>query len=374
MTTHILARSKVGIHLNRRGDADATTMLLQAEPALGLGVNIGPPGEVYDYGANAWRRQMVWIGRVYEDEFQIKGGNYPADPVEAARVYAARWLAPFVKANPWCRFLTTPNEPVIPSDDPAAADKMLWFALFLAELIRVIHVELQCTAVAGNWSVGAPDFWLWQYYTPALAAIARYGAINSRHSYGPLTVFYALRHREDNRHFTALGYPDLTTALTEAGWENLSEGGQVINRAWATDPRRPASEYADYLVQLNDHLLQDRYVLGAVVFTHGEPWPQHALNGSGVGAQFGARMSTRPQFRFTLPAARPALTNQSVFNAVAAVGKQANRNLIAQMPYDLVGAMAGDRGAPYTGPAPAAWGLTEDEKRAVAERIGLDGE
>ncbi len=371
MFTSFEARSKVGIHLNVTGDADATAMLVRGEPSVGLGINVGPPGEVYDYGAEQWRRDFIWIGRVYEDEFQIRGSNYPAGAVDAARAYAARWIAPFVLANPWCRFVTTPNEPVIADDDPDAAGKMRWFAEFIAELVRVIHEVLKVTAVADNWSVGAPDFWMWEHYAPALAAIARYGALHARHSYGPLNAFYALRHREDNLRFAAMGFPDLPTVITECGWENLSEGGQVINRAWNTDPRRPVSEYVDYLVQLNDELLQDAYVLGAVVFTHGNPWPEHVLNGSGVGVSFGERMAGRPRFTVRLPAPRAVLTNQAVFNAVAAEGRARGKNLIAQMPYDLVGVMAAARAAPYAGPAPAEWGLTEGEKRAIADRLRL---
>lgn len=60
-----------------------------------------------------------------------------------------------------------------------------------------------------------------------------------------------------------------------------------------------------------------------------------------------------------------AMTNQDMFNAVAAVGKKEGKNLIAQMPFDLVGQMGANRTAEYTGPSPLSWGLTLAEKQAI---------
>jgi hypothetical protein len=65
------------------------------------------------------------------------------------------------------------------------------------------------------------------------------------------------------------------------------------------------------------------------------------------------------------------MTNQQLINAVAAVGKSHNKNLVGQIPYDVLTACLANRAAEYTGPSPLTWGLTDAEKKQVADSLGL---
>lgn len=348
-------KSKVGPQLNITGNQDATKWLLKGQPSVGVGIHTGVPGE--------YTQDIVWVNRIYENDFQPEfpeAGGYSRDPVQAAAQYAIKWYGPTLTRDKTIKFITTPNEPVVRN-----SEVMKWLAAFLAELIRIITVNYGCRAVVGNWSVGTPDFGMWLNYKPTLDAVIKYNAVLGRHSYGPLNEFYALRHRSDQRVFTSLGYPNLPVILTEAGWENLPEVGF---RAWGTPPSRPASEYVNYLLELDRALWNDSYCWGASIFTYGLAWPQHNLNDSFVGSLFGDAVSIRVAWDLSLipPSTQP--TNQAVFNAVA---KVAGRTGIGRMPHDLVQGMIQDRLAVYTGPDPRTWGLSEAERSGVAREMGL---
>ena len=299
------ARSKVGPHLNIMGNSDATQLLLRAEPSMGLGVNVGPPGEVAS-------RDFIWVVRNYENDLQVQNpaaGGYPSDPQLAAKEYDRRYFQRFVQLNPWLKYLAGPNEPVVDLN----VDAMKWCAAFFAELAAIIRVEYGLVPVIGNWSVGAPDFSMWQHYVPTLQALRRYGGYHARHSYGPLDEFYALRHRADNRIFSALGFSNVPTLLTEVGWEAV--GGQW---PWAAEPRRTEDEYVDYLATLNAELMRDSYVHGAAVFTHGLGWSNYSLNDTQVGAKLGDR-ERGEVFTLQVPepvVAAPLPTPLEIFNVL----------------------------------------------------------
>lgn len=293
----IRARGKVGPQLNVQGDSDATDWLLRGEPSAAVGINIGPPGEIAG-------RDLFFAGRNFEDAWNPENpqrDGYSGQPIPDARKYADLWYKDWLPLNPWARLVATPNEPVV-----LTVPVMEYCAAFLAELTRILHVEFGRVAVVGNWSVGSPDFPLWAAYRPALEAVARYGAVLGRHSYGPLNDFYALRHRRDNAIFAAMGFPDLPVLITECGWENLPEVlPDGSGRTWASEPRRSALEYADYLLLLDLELMKDRYVLGASVFTYGVNWSQHNINGSGVGRIMADALAPRPVFELAWPTPRP---------------------------------------------------------------------
>ncbi len=59
------------------------------------------------------------------------------------------------------------------------------------------------------------------------------------------------------------------------------------------------------------------------------------------------------------------MTNQQLINAVAAVGKANGKNLVGQIPFDVLTSMLANRSAEYTGPSPLTWGLTDAEKAAI---------
>lgn len=287
----IRARGKVGPHLNLQGDSDATDWLVRGEPAAAVGVNIGPPGEL--------TRPVFFVARNYENAWNPTDparDGYSGDGVADARRYAGLWYAPWLPLNPWAHLVATPNEPVV-----LTLPEMTYAAAFLAELIRIISVDYGRTAVVGNWSVGSPDYPMWAAYRPVLAAIYQYAAFQGRHSYGPIHKDYALRHRSDQAIFTEMGFPNIPVLLTEVGWENIPE----VDRAWASEPRRTAQAYADYLLALNAELMLDPYVYGAAVFTYGSNWGQHNINGSGVGRLMADAYQARPYVELAWPTPRP---------------------------------------------------------------------
>lgn len=354
----MLAKTKIGPQLNITGNQDATKWLLRGQPSMAVGIHSGPPGEI----AN---QPIHWVYRVYEDDLQPSNpsaGGYSILPNIAAQQWVDRHLHAFIRANS-VRYITILNEPVV--HEP---EVMTWLALFLATAVRIVRQVYGVTPVVGNWSVGSPDYSLWVQYVPVLQAVTQYGGILGRHSYGPIDPHYALRHRTDNAIFGDLGFPNLPVMLTEAGWENLPEVGF---RAWATDPQRTNEEYVQYLLTLDHELRQDAYCLGASIFTYGLSWSQHNLNDSGVGDLFGAKVEGRTPFDVSVPVVRPSLTNQQVLNAVGAEGKERGINLIGKMPHDLLQRMVSARALPYSGPNPRDWGLSDNERADIAERLGI---
>lgn len=285
------ANIKVGPHLLGQGDPDATRWIA-GKPAVVKLADIGPPS---GFPAD-W---CFWIGRRTDGELDPNnpaGGGFSTDPALAAQQYIARFLHNAIAFEPGIQMWESSNEPTV--ETPAA---MTWLAKFSAEFCRVIRTKYNRIPVIGNFSVGNPrtELNLWTHYRPALEAIKRYGGVQGRHSYGELNEFYALRHRWDNREFSALGYPDLPTIIGEAGYENLPE---VPQYAWRT-PGHELSEadYAAYFAALDAELRRDSYVLGATAFTYGLNWQQHSLNGGDVGARVIELTQGRPAIELQEP-------------------------------------------------------------------------
>lgn len=293
----LTARSKVGPQLDGEGHAQATEWLLRGRPAMAVGINIGPPGELAG-------RELIWAARNYEDTFQPQNpaaGGYSLDGATAARQYTERFYRGWLSLNPWARYVAGPNEPVVGESIAA----MRFLDDFHAELVRILHETYGRVAVVGNFAVGTPHYWLWQYYRKTLAEIVRYGAFHARHSYGEAgqhQADYALRHRRDAEIFAALGFPRVPTLLTEVGWENLPEVGQ---RAFNVEPRRSDAEYAAHLAWLNAELMQDRDVLGASVFVYSRGWGDHRLNDSQVGRLCADQFEQLPEFAVVVPEGGP---------------------------------------------------------------------
>lgn len=289
----VIARCKVGPQLDLEGHPDATAWLVRGRPALAVGINIGPPGEISG-------QSVIWGARNFEDTFQPKNpqaGGYSPDPVEAARQWARTWWHEWLTINRWIQYPFGPNEPVV--DDDVAA--MQYLDRFHAELIRIGVEEYGRRPVVGHFAVGTPHYWLWQHYTETLGAIARYGVFHARHSYGESgehQADYALRHRKDAQIFAALGFPRVPTLITECGWENLPEVGQ---RAFNVEPRRSDEAYAAHLAWLNDELMKDDYVFGASVFVYSPGWGDHRLNASRVGQLCASQFERQLELRLALP-------------------------------------------------------------------------
>ena len=65
----------------------------------------------------------------------------------------------------------------------------------------------------------------------------------------------------------------------------------------------------------------------------------------------------------------PIVSNQSVFNAVREVSGALKINLIGLMPHDLLDFMAARRDRIYEGPSVQGWGLTDEQKALVIEKM-----
>lgn len=267
-----MPKIKIAPHLLNNGNADATQWIY-GKPSVVKLVDTGIPNEFIDDST------ILWIGRKTEQEFDPNnpnGSGFSSDAVLAARQYINRYLDAVIRANPKIQAWELNNEPVI--ENPAT---MSWFATFLTEGIRILRMDYNKTAVVGNWSVGCPrwELGLWKYYTPVLNAIRVYKGILGRHSYGPLDVWYALRHRKDNEEFTNLGFPNLPVVITECGAENLP----TVNwKPWKQQFKN-ANDYFQYLAEYDQLLKQDSYVYGATVFTYGQGWDEWNMNDSGIG-------------------------------------------------------------------------------------------
>ena len=160
----------------------------------------------------------------------------------------------------------SPNEPHVGS-----LSEMAWYAQFLAGFAQRMH-DIGKVAIIGNWSVGYPDYPLWQAYGPALEAVARGWAVLGRHNYGPIDPVngphYAYRHQTDAAHFAQLNpaYTSLPVVLTECGLDDIpgicapykDTYGDNFDRYWNS-----------YLLPFFNVIEQDSTVLAAAVFTCG---------------------------------------------------------------------------------------------------------
>lgn len=216
------------------------------------------------------------IGRVFENVFDPNAllGN---DPVSTAWAYISTHLDLKIRLNPAVQYWEGPNECVITS-----LEAMRWYARFLAEFARIVS-GLGKVPVIGGWAVGNPDYPMWAEYRPALESVSRYGAVLSRHSYaGPdqrTWPFLLLRHREDNRIFSEMGFPNLPVLITECGADDAPFGNPP-GRAWRDLYGNDADRYCrEILFPFDAMIAGDAYVLGATIFTSGNGWPAHNIDG-----------------------------------------------------------------------------------------------
>lgn len=292
-------------------------------------------------------------------------------PQIAARQYFQAVILPAMTAAPWMQAWESPNEPEWNYDWTANTKRsaMLWYAAYFAEFARLVNLHGR-RAVIGNWSVGNPDFPSWQWYGAALEAVGRYDAILGRHSYGWLTDELAFRHRLDEQEFIKLGFHKTPVAITECGAEE--DHGMM---PWRVQYGGDFGAYFDqWIAPFVRGLDADPYVLGATLFTAGtggeDHWFPYDVSGTPIVQRL-ATLKAAPPPAPPPPPQPPTLTNQRVFNVVAAYGKELNKNLIGRMSKDLVDSMAANRPAAYTGGSPLGWGLTEAEKIELARRLGL---
>lgn len=270
-------KTKLGPHLIVSG-GDGARIAREAKPTI---VKIVDGGFEFANELTVPDRPLI-IGRITEKVFDPNRTEFKDQPtMGVARWYVDTFLARPMRQFPAVDAWEVANECVI-------TDSMVmrWFARFLAEAARILREEFNRTAVLGNWAVGNPDYPLWSEYVSALDAVRKYGAMLGRHNYaGPdqsTWGYLLLRHRQDNQAFGALGYPDLPVVITEAGADSVPFGnppGQAWKSLFGGDAVRYWNEI---LLPLDGELRKDHYVRGAVVFTCGQGWPEHNIDGTHI--------------------------------------------------------------------------------------------
>jgi len=202
------------------------------------------------------------------------------NPIDTARWYVADFLDTHIRLNPAVQAWEGPNECVV-----TELPEMRWYAEFLREFSRIIKTQYNKTPVIGSWAVGNPHYDMWMEYGPALEATRLYGAILGRHNYaGPdqsTWGYLLLRHREDNRIFSSMGYPNAPVVITESGADGVPFGNPP-GQAWRDLYGDDAARYCiEILFPFDAALQSDPYVIGAVVFTSGgeSTWPRHDIGG-----------------------------------------------------------------------------------------------
>ena len=192
-------------------------------------------------------------------------GQHPllsGDPLALARQMAQEVYAPLIAAHPAIDAWEGPNEIGCNPDQVA---EMQWYSAFLGELGKQIQL-LGKRACLGAWSVGSPELSLWQHYVPVLRACRDYGAILSRHAYGPLDQWYSFRHRQDEATFQQLGFAGTPLIISECGADRLGNFPGPWRKVWGD---RVEGYWQDYLLHFTQELEKDEYVLGATLFTVG---------------------------------------------------------------------------------------------------------
>lgn len=252
------------------GSAWACEWVRRGAPAVKLVDDFG-----FAVTALALAHRPTIIGRVTVADELDPNALLGYDPMMTAIDYVSRRLETAIRLNPAITHWEGPNECVVNS-----VEAMRWYSAFLLEFARVVR-SLGKTPVIGGWAVGNPDFPLWAYYGDALLAVRRHGAILSRHSYaGPdrnTWGYTLLRHREDNRHFSAMGYPDAPLYLTEFGADDVPFGNPP-GKPWK---KLYGADHQAYLTQIllpgAAELDKDAYVKAAFVFTGGGGWTDHNI-------------------------------------------------------------------------------------------------
>lgn len=323
--------------------------------------------------ADGPRAGVLTIGRPAHYEGFSPNGT---DATIAAGWYVNNVLDKAMFESPWIQFWESPNEPGWNDEWDALTKRgiMQWYAEYLSEFARLLQARGK-RAVLGNWSVGQPSFDGWQYYGPVLEATRKYNAVLGRHSYAWLNESLGLRHRADQAEFSKLGYRNVPLVITECGAEN-THGMKKWREEYANDfPRY----FREWIAPFEREIRKDPYVLGATLYTVGtggsNDWVKDDVSGTPI-VEMLTELSREPwpptsEPPRPPPTPQPVLTNQIVLNAVADVGRVTGKNLIGQMPHDLLQSMIRNRAARYAGPHPKDWGLTEQERSDVAKVLKL---
>jgi len=206
------------------------------------------------------------VGRVMDQRtFRV----FSDTPERAAAIYFTDELWPIISANSFIWQWEVLNEPDWKDDDnPANSPRvMAWVCEFIWWTAKMLR-DRNITPVIGNWSVGQPDYPVWQHAEWLLRATREFGAKMGRHCYGPLDTHYAYRYENDAEVFTAMGYPDVKFYLTECGLDNVQQF-----RPWkdyyGNSPEGFGRYWSEWIEPFERHIRLDARVLGAHLFTLG---------------------------------------------------------------------------------------------------------
>jgi len=251
-------RLKLGPHFLPGGE-DFTRQWLQLKPAVAkFCYRFELAGETDPHTLRLGRPDESFIGH-----HPLLSG----DPLALAQQMAQEVYAPLIAHFPAIDVWEGPNEIGCNPDQVA---EMKWYSAFLAELGKQIHL-MGRRACLGAWAVGSPDFSLWQHYVPVLQACRDYGAILSRHAYGPLDQWYSFRHRQDEAVFQQLGFANTPLIISECGADRLGNFPGTWRQVWGD---RADGYWQEYLLHFTQELEKDAYVLGATLFTVGTGFAQ----------------------------------------------------------------------------------------------------
>lgn len=260
------------------GSAQAVEWIVRGAAWVKL---VGDFGLSHTHAVQPWGKPK-FIGRLVETTFDPNNLVGKDAAVEADN-YIVRYLDEPIRLNPNIAYWEGPNE-----CHPSGPAEMRWYAQFLYHFARILRQVYGKTAVIGGWSVGTPDYPLWAQYGQALQAGPDFGAIFSRHSYaGPDQTswpYLLLRHREDQKHFTAMGYQAVPKLITEFGADDTADFGKPPGQPWKKlyggEGEEEANRYVNEILLPGDAALaQDSDVLGAFLFTLGGNWPRHDVVG-----------------------------------------------------------------------------------------------
>jgi len=219
------------------------------------------------------------VGRVTEQHgWQVGVG----DPVASAGWYADM-IGVQMQKTPRVDVWEGPNEPVLYDASTPLGQKLVavhWHAQFSYEFARQIFIMGKRAAI-GVWSVGYPDQEALLSWTQGLKALNEFQALYARHSYGPLDLDYAFRHKRDRDVFALQGFSNVKMLITECGTESV--GGM---RPWRQQYGGDVNAYFDQWVKpFHGTLMVDDYVIGATLFTlgggGGSQWHDYDVAGTG---------------------------------------------------------------------------------------------
>lgn len=365
--------TKIGMHFMGGNDRGEGYSKLAAPTVIKLVNAFGDADKM----VNLPHKPLV-IGRISRKDAEPETEILRSTPQACADWYFGSFLQREIDNNPAIKWWETINEPVLYAEDnnhALAIERMKWIDEY-QEICAKKLIAQGKGLVAFNFSVGVPfgrDIWIHAKRTLDLTRTG--GVIIGLHRYLELirlpdrgidyqtTIngFWGTYHEADINHFSKMGYmPKIV--ITECGLENIGAG-----KPWKTEGIT-AEQYAALMYLWGKRFELYQQVIGATVFTvGGGGWESYDVANTPFQNELikYAQSNTAP----TPPPVKRRMTNQDVINLVARVGKARGRNLLAQMPHDLLQYMAQNRNEEYMGATPLAWGLTADEKNAVAREM-----